>query len=82
MAKQTADSKIISDAARCNDLRTNCNCDRCRVKIDGNTSYSQTKWFRGIQFAAYYCDPCARLLKVMGDDDFEILADPIHPADY
>lgn len=54
------------EATRREILANNCNCTRCRVKLDGNTAYSkaETTRFNGrpVQVTAYYCELCRELL--------------------
>jgi len=48
----------------------NCRCERCGVKVNGKTAYSQKEWtfFGGkrVQVNTCYCDSCRRVLTTVG----------------
>jgi hypothetical protein len=48
----------------------NCRCERCGVKVNGKTAYSQKEWanFCGkrVQVTACYCNSCRQLLTTIG----------------
>jgi len=50
--------------------RRNTRCDRCGAHVDTDSAYHQEEWARlgvsKVKVRAYYCDPCARLLRAIG----------------
>ncbi len=57
------------EAERVAYLRDNTRCERCGVKVDGNTAYSQQEWSRfggrRIKVVAHYCEPCTAILQAL-----------------
>ena len=54
-----------------------CRCDRCGVKVDRATAYSQDEWARfggkRVKVKAFYCDDCSRLLRAIGAGEYSAM---------